>query len=134
MRQAEPGGLGCLYALHLAIFDRPRSRIRIIGCSAGIVAVLALAALGGRWLWGEGFDYWVFEVPGHTPIVLAWGVFHGLEAWPFFAVGLLGGATLLRGSDPRRLLGPWLLWLLLLLGQTYTSGCAKGRHHLVRGP
>ena len=58
-----------LYALHLAVFDRPRSWVRLTGCSAGAAASLTLAALGGRWLWGVEFNYWIFGVLSHTPIM-----------------------------------------------------------------
>jgi hypothetical protein len=51
----------------------------------------------------------------------------------YYGVGLLAGLVLIRGAQARQLLGTWVVWLLFLLGVTYTSGIEWMINHLGPG-
>ena len=50
--------------------------------------------------------------------------------WLYLILGLIGGVIILRGEKIRRLIGPWLIWLGLMVLQTYTSGVAWMINHI----
>ena len=56
-----------------------------------------------------------------------------LTIWPYFVIGLLSGALLLRGEKFKVLFGPWLIWLVLISLETYTSGIAWMLNHIGPG-
>jgi hypothetical protein len=58
---------------------------------------------------------------------------HLLDAWPYYAIGLFAGLVLLRGTATRRLLGPWVIWLLFFLIESYTSGIQVMLNHMGPG-
>lgn len=122
-----------LYCGYLLVFDRPRSWTRIILFGGG--GAVAIGAMFGLCYarWGEPFIYWTITVlkdDGSSPLR---SVEHVLQTWPYFAIGLLGGAMLLRGPALRLLLGPWLVWLMLMGIEAYSSGIAWMLNHLGPG-
>jgi hypothetical protein len=119
-----------LYCAHLAFFDRPRSLARLGRFALAAFGGLGAVAGAGYWLWGEPFIYWVFTVLRHSPISALRSAQHLLQAWPYVAAGLAGGLVLLRPRGSERLLGPWLVWLVLILTAAYTSGVGWAHHHL----
>jgi hypothetical protein len=56
-----------------------------------------------------------------------------LDVWVYFVIGLVGGFVLLRGRNFQRLAGPWLIWLVLISAETYTSGIAWMINHIGPG-
>jgi hypothetical protein len=125
--------LAVLYGAQLALFDRPRSTRRLVAFGLGAAGALALVLTGCYLLWGEPFYYWVFVPLGKHGVSPLRSFQHLLTAWAYFAIGLLGGYALLRGDRFRLLLGPWLIWLALLLLETYSSGVAFMLNHLGPG-
>jgi hypothetical protein len=121
------------YCAYLFLFDRPRSFARIIGFAVSTAAALVFAVTGGYLLWGEDFVYWIFTVLASHPVSPLRSFQHLVDGWAYFVIGLLGGLTLLRGEEFSRLLGLWLVWLLLLLIESYTSGVAWMRNHMGPG-
>jgi hypothetical protein len=122
-----------LYCLQLMLFDQPRSfkRLAIFGLVAcgGVLAVVA----GCYAIWGSDFLYWVFAAAGKHGVSPLRAFQHVLDTWPYLAIGLVGGLILVRGREFRRLLGPWLIWLLLILTEEYTSGIAWMLNHIGPG-
>jgi hypothetical protein len=49
--------------------------------------------------------------------------------WIYIVIGLIGGIVLLRRKSFDLLLGPWLIWLSLIVIETYTSGIAWMLNH-----
>jgi hypothetical protein len=122
-----------LYLGYLVVFDRPRSFPRVLAFGLGGSLLLGAGYAAGRGLWGSAFPYWVVTVMGHhTPSVLR-AVQHSLDTWVYWVAGLAGGLLLLRPTTPLRLLGVWLVWLLLLAAEAYTSGIAWMLNHLGPG-
>lgn len=100
-----------------------------------VLTALALAVTEGacRMAWGEAFHYWTFTALGNHPTSVLRSLQHVLDTWIFFAIGLAGGWFLVVRSGERWLLGPWLVWCLLLAGEAYTSGIAWMVNHLGPG-
>ncbi|MHC4706381.1 MAG: hypothetical protein ACYS8I_04750 [Planctomycetota bacterium] len=122
-----------LYSLFILFFDKSRSIRRLILFGAIALPLLA-AVIGGCFLaWGDNFTYWVFTVLGNRQISVLRSFQHILDAWPYCAVGLLGGLTVIQGGSYRQLLGIWLVWLLLFLAGAYTSGAAWTLSHMGPG-
>jgi len=122
-----------LYGTYLLFFDAPRSVPRAIGFVGVALAGLALLLAGCSGVWGEPFWYWtVSEMAGHYVSPLR-AFQHLLAGWMYYAIGLAAGLVFLRGAAARRLLGPWVIWLLFLLAQTYTSGIEWMVNHLGSG-
>ena len=119
-----------LYPFQLAFFDRPRSLLRATCLGAVAFGLIGLCVLGGHRLWGEPFLYWLFGVMGGKGVSPLRAVEHLLQVWPYLAMGLLGGAVLMRGEAVRVLAGPWLVWLILMLASIYTSGIAWMLNHI----
>ena len=122
-----------LYCAQLALFDRPRSMKRLVTFAmiafGGIGAVIA----GCYALWGDNFVYWALTVLGKHGVSPLRSFQHILDAWIYFAIGLLGGVVLLRGKSFHLLLGPWLVWLSVFLMEAYTSGIAWMRNQMGPG-
>jgi hypothetical protein len=105
----------------LAVFAG--STIGLIGATVGLCYVI----------WGEPFFYWVFHVLGAHGVSPLRSFQHVLDAWVYFAVGLLGGVAVLRGRQPGPLMGAWLIWLGLITLEAYTSGIAWMLNHIGPG-
>ena len=122
-----------LYIAYLVLFDRPRSLRRAATFAAATSAAAGLV-IGGCYLaWGNPFVYWVFRVLGAHAVSPLRSFQHVLDAWAYFAAGLLGGAALVRGRKAWALLGAWLLSLALLASEAYTSGVAWMLNHMGPG-
>jgi hypothetical protein len=118
-----------LYAAHLLLFDRPRSLKRIAAYAALTTAGVAGVAFACYAAWGGDFLYWTVLVLGKHGVDPLRAVQHLLDVWPYMAIGILGGAVLVR-SDSKSLLGPWLIWLALMLIECYTSSIAWMINHI----
>lgn len=122
-----------IYVGYLLIFDRPRSWSRIVLLAlASIGFVGALVGIGFA-VWGPPFRYWVFDVLSARSVNPLRSVQHMLEAWAYFAIGLVGGWVLVRRESQAELLGVWLVALGLLTVETYTSGVAWMLNHMGPG-
>jgi hypothetical protein len=122
-----------LYCLYLLVWDRPGSLRRVAVVSVAGLGGVALAVGAGYFLWGEAFFYWIFTVLGRHAVLPIRSVQHVLAAWAFFAAGLLAALALLRGPALRSLIGPWVIWLLLMSAEAYTSGIAWMLNHMGPG-
>jgi hypothetical protein len=111
-----------LYGAYLLFFDRSRSVPRAVGFVAAASTVLALLLAGCYRLWGQPFWYWTIQEMATHVVSPLRSFEHLLNAWLYYGVGLVAGLVLLRGSQGRRLLGPWVIWLIFLLMSSYTSG------------
>src|SRR5262245_58225574 len=122
-----------VYGFYLLLFDRPRSIQRGAAvCGAGLAGIAAVLGVS-YWRWGEAFFYWTFTVLGSHGVSPLRAFQHVFDTWSFYAAGLIGGATLLRGRFDRRLIGCWLVWLIVMLAETYTSGIAWMLNHIGPG-
>ena len=121
------------YCAQLAIFDQTRSIKRLVLYVMATSVGLGISIAAGYALWGEHFSYWAFTVLSKHQLSVLRSFQHVLDAWPYFAVGLLGGVVLLRGEKFRLLLGPWLVWLTLLSSEAYTSGLGWMLNHMGPG-
>lgn len=122
-----------LFVMYLLLFDRPRSISRITIYTVATVAGMGASLLLGNLLFGEHYNYWLFTAAGNHSISILRAFQHILDAWPYFAVGLLGGFVILRGQQSTPLSGLWIVWLGLILIEAYTSGIAWMIHHLGPG-
>jgi len=121
------------YCVYLLFFDSPRSVLRSIAFAVSAFASLAAVVAGCYFLWGGPFWYWAFVVMGSYPVPLLRSVQHGLVVWVYYGAGLLAALVLLRGAAARRLLGPWVIWLLFFGAETYTSGLSVTLNHIGPG-
>ncbi len=121
------------YFIHLVIFDRPRSIKRFLifplVVSVGIGTIVGICYM----LWGEHFIYWAFTSLGKHDVSPLRAFQHILDIWIYLVIGLIGGIILLRGKCFNLLIGPWLIWLFLILIETYTSGVAWMLNHIGPG-
>jgi hypothetical protein len=110
-----------------------RSWKRVIGFTA--IAILLLSITFGMCyaIWGAPFFFWIFSVMGHHPVSPLRSFQHLLTAWPYFVAGLIGGAAILQGRNHRLLLSAWLIWLGVIVSETYTSGIAWMTNHIGPG-
>lgn len=122
-----------LYGAYLLIFDRPRSFSRVIGFGFFATLGVSVSMVTGYLLWGENFTYWTVTVLGSHGVSPLRSFRHLLLVWPYLAIGLLGGLFLLKGDRLRKLLGPWLIWLVLISTEIYTSGIAWMLNHIGPG-
>lgn len=122
-----------IYSGYLLIFDAPRSFKRVtlfsLGTFGGVFALFAVGYL----LWGNEFFYWLFTVLGKHGVTPSVSFDHLLEIRVYLAMGLIGGAIMLQSVGFRKLLPHWLIWLFLILTQTYTSGVATMLNHIGPG-
>jgi hypothetical protein len=117
-------------ALHLGVFDRPRSWPRALAYSVLAFGALGLATAASYLIWGEHFVYWTIYVLGKRGVTPLRAVDHLLQVWPYLAMGLAGGLVLLRRHSLPNLLGPWLIWLAFFLLTVYTSSIAWMLNHI----
>jgi hypothetical protein len=122
-----------LYGIYLLFFDAPRSWFRIAGLTVGAFAVLGVLIAGCLAIWREPFWYWTVTMLSSKDVSPLRGFVHLLDAWVYYAIGLFAGFVLLRGPAARQLWGLWLVWLLLLGTETYTSGIEWMLNHMGPG-
>ena len=122
-----------LYLGYLVCFDQPRSVRRIVAFGMGAGGLLLLGYGVGRAIWGGNFHYWTVTVMGNHPPSILRVVQHVLDTWVYWVAGLAGGLLLLGTNVSRPALGLWLVWLLLLTAEAYTSGIAWMINHLGPG-
>jgi len=122
--------LSCVYLL---FFDSPRSVLRSLGFGVAAFAMLAAVMGGGFILWGEPFWYYAVVVNRSYHFPLLRSVQHGLVVWAYYTAGLVAAWVLLRRDAARRLLGPWVIWLLFFGVETYTSGLNVTLNHMGPG-
>jgi hypothetical protein len=122
-----------LYCVQLAIFERPFSLKRVVLFAAASFVAVVLSAAMCYLIWGQPFMYWIFTVLGSHGVSLLRSFQHLLDVWIYFAMGLIGGFVLLRGPNLKLFLGPWVIWLLLISSETYTSGIAWMINHIGPG-
>ncbi|MBV8846263.1 MAG: hypothetical protein JO307_25940 [Bryobacterales bacterium] len=117
-----------LFAAYLRLWGKSRKQLLIfLPATATLCAVTAGICYE---LWGQSFFYWTWYVLGKHAVSPLRSFEHLLDAWTYFAGGLLGGIVVLRGGYCRELLGAWLIWLALIATETYTSGIAWMLNHI----
>ena len=122
---------GVWYAAFLLIWGRSLKRTLVF---AGVAAAVFSAAVGLCYAtWGAPFYFWVFQELSKQPVAPLRAFQHMLDSWPYFAVGLLGGVTLLRRTRPNGLTGAWLIWIGLITLECYTSGMEWMHNHIGPG-
>lgn len=121
---------GGYYVLYLLLFDVPRSLKRIILFGGVAFAILCAGIFCCYLIWGEDFTYWVFYVLSEHKVVPARSVQHFIDIRAYIIMGLAGGALLFRGANFRVLIGPWAVWLIVMLLAVYTGGINFMRHHM----
>lgn len=121
-----------LYAVYFLIFDRPVSIRRALGFGAAAGAMAMLSYSIGYLIWQENFTYWTFTVLGSHAVSPLRSFRHLLLVWPYLAMGLVGGLVILRSSRST-MFGIWLIWLVVFLSETYTSGIAWMTNHIGPG-
>lgn len=119
------------YGAFLVFCDRSWKRVLAFAAVGGMLIALTLGAC--YLIWGSPFFYWTFYVMGHHPIAPLRSLQHMLTAWPYFVGGLLGGVAVLRGTNRKMLLGAWLVGLVVIASETYTSGIAWMLNHIGPG-
>lgn len=121
--------LAPLYVLYL-ILHQPRAIRRAMVFAAA--TLLSLAGVFGACylLWGDPFIFWCVTVLGARSVSVVQALYHIMQAWLFAAFGLFGGWMLLRSGYFKRLSPAWLFWLLLFLGEAYTSGIGFNTNQL----
>jgi len=117
---------------YLVVFDQPRSLRRATLYAIGAFGLAAAGYGAGRWAWGPDFHYWVIEDLGNHPFSPLRSVQHALSAWVWFAAGT-ASALLLFGRAWRGIVGLWIVWLLLLAQEAWTSGIAWMLNHMGPG-
>jgi hypothetical protein len=122
-----------LYCIHLALFDRPRSLIRFVSFGLGAIGGILMVIVACYVHWGDHFIYWAFGALGKHGVSPLRGCQHALDVWPYLALGLLAGPILLSGKGQDLLIGPWVIWLMLFVAETYTSGIAWMKNHVGPG-
>ncbi len=122
-----------LYSGYLMFFDRPRSFKRVLYFAFAAGGGVLVSFLLGYAFWRDDFIYWAFTVLGKHGVSPLRSFEHLLNIWIYFVIGLLGGVVLLQGTGFKRLFGHWVIWLLLISTETYTSGVAWMLNHIGPG-
>lgn len=122
-----------LYVFYLLVFDRPRSFSRVFIFAMAAFGGVFLSYLAGYLIWGDNFIYWVFTVLGKHSVSPLRSFQHLLEIWTYFVIGILGGIFLIENSSYKKLFGHWLIWLIFISIETYTSGVAWMLNHIGPG-
>ena len=128
---------GGLFVGFLAVWDRRWKRLAAFTAAAAVLMGLVLAAC--RAIWGEPFFYWTVYVLGEHGVSPLRSFQHALTAWPYLAIGLLGGAAALRRGETQTspqanaLRGAWVVWIAVIATETYTSGIAWMLNHIGPG-
>ena len=121
------------YALHLAVFDSNRSLVQALKLALFSFIGVGLIIAYSYWLWGEYFFYWIFTVLSEHGLSPLRSFQHALDTWAYLTIGFVGGMVLLRTSGFKQLLGPWLIWLIFISLEIYTSGIAWMLNHIGPG-
>jgi hypothetical protein len=121
------------YCFYLVLFDRPFSFRRLIVFSFVSFGAIGLVLIVSYLIWGSPFFYWVFTVLGSHGVSPLRSFQHLLDVWVYYVIGLFGGLLIIRPKKQKSLLGPWIIWLLLILSETYTSGIAWMVNHIGPG-
>lgn len=122
-----------MYCFYLAIFDRPLKLKKLLLFAVVSFGLIGVVLIGSYLIWGAPFFYWVFSVLGSHGVSPLRSFQHLLVVWPFYTIGIVGGYILLREKNYFKLLSPWLIWLLIILSETYTSGIAWMTNHIGPG-
>ncbi len=121
------------YTGYLLVFDDRRSikRALLFGLASAILLVISISL--GFLIWKADYFYWVFTViykHGSSPLRMVQNL---LQVWPYALIGLLCGLLLVWEKRDQKLLGLWLVWLLLFLQEAFTSGVGWMLHHMGPG-
>jgi hypothetical protein len=119
--------------LYLVLWGRDLGWSRIAFFAAAAFGSVAIAVGACYLVWGDNFLYWTFRVMGNHGVFPLRSAQHALEAWAYFAAGLIGGIVLLPWKRIDRLTGLWLVALGLLAIEAYTSGIAWMLNHMGPG-
>lgn len=122
---------GVFYAGCILLAER-RWKV-VIAFSLGSAALLGAVVAACYAAWGQPFIFWIFQELSRHAISPLRSFQHVLDSWPYFAAGLLGGAAVLRGRKPDGLFGAWIVWLLLISIEAYTSGIEWMLNHIGPG-
>ncbi|MEP7000342.1 MAG: hypothetical protein ABI969_07670, partial [bacterium] len=117
---------------YLLVFDEPRSFRRTFTYGASALALTALGYGIGRMVWGVDFYYWIIADLKDHPFSILRSMLHALTAWTYFAVGIAGGMVLIARQG-RRVAGLWVVAMLLLAQEAYTSGIGWMLNHMGPG-
>lgn len=152
--------LGLAAVFHV-VTGRLRLRGAVLFVAAGIAAVAATVAIQYA-AWGDPYLWWVFGALGAKSVSPFRSALHGLQAggyavlglasaWAIFLSGPAGGGggpesgrpattagesgrlALVRRLRPSPLVALWGVWLVLFLGEAYTSGLGWVVNHLGPG-
>ena len=77
--------------------------------------------------------YWMFVAAGSHDISPLRSFQHVIDTWPYFAIGLVGGAVMLRGKFSSPMWGLWAVWVVFIGIEAYTSGIGWMLNHLAPG-
>ncbi len=121
------------YAMQVLLFSGAGSVRRALLLVAASISLVAATFGACYFAWGEHFVYWMFTVLSRHTVSPIRSFQHVVAVWPFFAAGLFGGWVLIRNRANSVLLGPWLVWLILIGAETYTSGIAWMLNHIGPG-
>jgi hypothetical protein len=119
------------YAGFVGLADRSWKRTIIFTAISGLFIAVIFGICYA--LWGAPFFFWTFSVMGHHPVSPLRSFQHLLTVWPYFVAGLLGGIAILQRRNQRLILGAWLIWLAVIVSETYTSGIAWMTNHIGPG-
>jgi hypothetical protein len=118
-----------LFPLYLVLQERPRfGRAIRLGAAAAGVWGLTLAVC--YFLMGEGFFPWTFQTLGRLHISFSKVALDLRETGWYLAMGIFGGAVLMRGQQFRRILPIWASWVFLALAFFYTMGAVHRTAHI----
>jgi hypothetical protein len=121
---------GC-YCVFLAVWGRQWKRTLSFAASVGLLCGATLAMCYA--LWGAPFFHWTYYVLKEHAVNPLRSFQHAMDAWAYYAAGLLGGIAVLRGRSKSPLVGAWLASLVVLTAETYTSGFAWMLNHMGPG-
>ncbi len=122
-----------IYSLFLLVFERRLGWVRLGAFAVASFGSVALAVGACYLAWGQHFFYWTFQVMGNHHISPLRSAQHVLDAWEYFAAGLVGGFLVLDWQRFDRWTGLWLAALGLLAVEAYTSGIAWMLNHMGPG-
>ncbi len=122
-----------LYCIYIVLFDKPRSIIRIFVFSITSFGSVILSIAGCYIIWGDDFIYWCFLLMGKESVSLLRSFQHIMDAWVYFVAGLFGGLVLIIERNRYQLVGAWVIGMLLILIEGYTSGLGWMLNHMGPG-
>ena len=119
-----------LFMIYLYFVQEPRSLRRIMVFGLFVFGGVGLAVIIGYALWGEPYFYWTFTVLWEHPRSVLRSFQHLLDAWLYFAIGIIAGYVLLRRKRFQNLFWAWFIWLALFMIEIQTSGVAWMMNHM----